>query len=671
MNYQPLISVIIPVYNCSSYIGKCLHSVITQTYKNLEIIVINNCSTDNSKEICLDFASKDKRIKVIDEPIKGVSFARNRGLDTMRGDYFFFLDSDDYIKNNCLEALLNAINSWKTNIAFSNFFYDLTDKSTPYYTYDFVISGKCLLKDALCRKFDLNPCWGFLFESEYYKDLRFENFKLCEDELYMVKQISRASKISFISDSLLIYRDNKTSVVTAGKEKVYLDGIKAQKELVKYIKTNVPEYLPYAECNYITLAFFTYFKLKKLRCSRDITDPIVSEIKNLRGKVLKLKDASLYIRAVCLLSYMGLIHTYRVFDIYSLIQYYKNRIVIAEGTDTVIQQSTLVSVIVPAYNCEKYLTNCINSIINQNHSKLEIIIVDDGSTDNTPIISDELSKQDLRIKVIHQDNQGLSAARNIGISNSSGEYVCFVDSDDFIHPNFVSILLHDSYLYDSDISMCCFRKVSKNNGTIPDIIIKKKEAKVITNHEALKELVEPDSVNLIVAWNKLYKRNLFDNITFPEGKLCEDNYVAYKAMAIVHKVTINSNQLYFYYQNLSSITHQRDDLSIYQLEALDYYEKYITKNWKDKAEVETILNKSLLKRANMVVEDYYAANKLNHTNRMDETEKLFEEYKGEFYKRNLKLNHKLLLFSKNKKLFLLERRIIEIVGNLKIRFNLY
>ncbi len=671
MQNLPLISIIIPTYNSSMYIGKCLHSVVTQTYSNLEIIVINNNSTDKTKDICIEFASKDKRIIVTDELQRGVANARNKGLDIMHGDYFFFLDSDDYIKSNCIEALFNSLTSNDTKIALSNFFYDLNDKSITYYAESKVINGRDFLKDALCRKFNLNPCWGILYDTSTYGHLRFDDYKLCEDELYVIKQMAITDKISFIADTLLIYRDNKTSSITAGKSEVFLDGMKAQEQILDFITREIPDYKPYAICNYITLALFIYFRLKDSKCAKSITNPIVSKIKKYRRDVIKTEGASLNTREVCLLSYFGFDFTYRIFNLYRILQHANNEIVLESNTDSVKMDSILISVIVPVFNCEKYLNNCIKSIQNQKHSKLEIIIIDDGSNDSSPKICDELKKKDSRIKVIHQENAGLSAARNSGIKASTGDYIAFVDSDDYVHSEFLSTLLNDSFLYGSDVAICKFHKTSKNNGIIPDKIIELKDTSILTRELAIESLIESDSVNMIVAWNKLYRREIFDNILFPVGKYCEDNYVAYEVFAKANKVTYNEQPLYYYYQNLNSITHQRDDLSDYELEALDTYDNYIKTNFHDKSKRQDILDKSLLKRTNMIVEDYYAAHKLKHKDRMNMMEMHFEELKAEFNNRNLKLNHKLGLFDKSRKLFLLERRMIELVGNFKVRHNLY
>ena len=121
--------------------------------------------------------------------------------------------------------------------------------------------------------------------------------------------------------------------------------------------------------------------------------------------------------------------------------------------EKVVNNEPLVSVIVPIYNSGKYLDKCIDSIVNQTYKNLEIILVDDGSTDNAPEICDEWAKKDERIKVIHQENGGVSKARNVGLDNVTGEYISFVDSDDYVVRNYIDFLYYNLHAYGADISM--------------------------------------------------------------------------------------------------------------------------------------------------------------------------------------------------------------------------
>ena len=183
----------------------------------------------------------------------------------------------------------------------------------------------------------------------------------------------------------------------------------------------------------------------------------------------------------------------------------------------------LVSIIVPIYNVEKYLIKCIESILNQTYKNLEIILVDDGSTDSCNKICDRYKKIDKRVVVIHKKNGGLSSARNIGIKKAKGKLISFVDSDDYIKPNMIEELKNNMYFYNSDISVCDYyyiidgkRQISDNNNLKRNCITKYKN----------KFIYKPNSA----VWNKLYKKNLFEQIKFPEGKIYEDDYILYELL---------------------------------------------------------------------------------------------------------------------------------------------
>lgn len=165
----------------------------------------------------------------------------------------------------------------------------------------------------------------------------------------------------------------------------------------------------------------------------------------------------------------------------------------------------MISVIVPVYNVELYLRKCLDSIVNQTYRDLEILVIDDGSTDGSGIICDEYGKKDSRIKVFHTENKGLSAARNLGIDKSTGEYIGFVDSDDWIEPNMYEKAI--SYIGLADI--LCF---SKFEG-------------IYTGFEALICLINGEIST--VTWNKIYRRSCFSIIRFPEGRIIEDISTTY------------------------------------------------------------------------------------------------------------------------------------------------
>ena len=236
-----------------------------------------------------------------------------------------------------------------------------------------------------------------------------------------------------------------------------------------------------------------------------------------------------------------------------------------------------ISIIVPIYNVEQYLERCVNSIIKQTYKNLDIILIDDGSTDGSPAICDRYEKSEERIRVLHQVNQGLSAARNSGIEIANGEYFCFVDSDDYVAEDLIEKLYSMLLEQGADIAICNFVSFyEKFAGDIP-----KNETKIdiLSSYEILQmlhQVTQDKFVNTVVAWGKLYKRSLFANLRFPVGRYCEDISVIYKLYDLATNIVCSSEVLYFYYRNNSnSITYHTNhkfynDLILAYVEQLEY-----------------------------------------------------------------------------------------------------
>lgn len=217
----------------------------------------------------------------------------------------------------------------------------------------------------------------------------------------------------------------------------------------------------------------------------------------------------------------------------------------------------LISVIIPIYNVECYLKTCIDSIVNQTYSNLEIILVDDGSPDKCPEICDEYAKKDNRVKVIHQENGGLAHARNVGIANSNGEYLTFVDSDDYVSDDYVESLYKGLIESDADISVASL--IVFKESSLSCVTHKREPFVEVKKNDYFKEYASikaEKSMPFITAWNKLYKKELFDGIKYPKGKLYEDAFTTYKLIERARKVVYSTTKLYYYRLNPQSILGQ-------------------------------------------------------------------------------------------------------------------
>ena len=214
----------------------------------------------------------------------------------------------------------------------------------------------------------------------------------------------------------------------------------------------------------------------------------------------------------------------------------------------------MVSIIVPVYNVESYLERCITSILNQTYKSFELILVDDGSTDKSSFICDDYAKKDNRTVVVHKKNGGLSSARNAGLDIARGGYISFVDGDDYLDNSFIEKLLNSLILSNSDIAVCGYQKV-KNNQYVAHVTIEKE--KMILKSNDFVELSLTKYPLGVLACNKIYKKELFDNLRYPLNKYHEDEYLFHKLIDKASKTIIIKDVLYFYEQRNTSIMHNR------------------------------------------------------------------------------------------------------------------
>lgn len=246
-------------------------------------------------------------------------------------------------------------------------------------------------------------------------------------------------------------------------------------------------------------------------------------------------------------------------------------------------QQPLVSVIVPIYKVEPYLRRCIDSIVNQTYTNLEIILVDDGSPDGCPAICDEYAAKDSRIVVIHKENGGLSDARNAGLDICKGEYITFVDSDDWIADCFIEVLFKSIQDTNAEISICNYIRTSISYSAT--IKINKIHKIVLSSTEAVQKLWSEEETTFVTAWGKIYKSILWKDVRFPKGLIHEDEYTTYKLLYQAKKTVFIDIPLYCYYQRSDSIMAGVRPCSIRVLKArwerYEFFKKNQAKNITD------------------------------------------------------------------------------------------
>ena len=232
-----------------------------------------------------------------------------------------------------------------------------------------------------------------------------------------------------------------------------------------------------------------------------------------------------------------------------------------------------ISVIVPVYKVEKYIHRCVDSILGQTFTDFELILVDDGSPDGSPVICDEYAAKDSRVVVIHQENGGLSAARNAGsdwaFANSDSQWLTFIDSDDWVHPEYLELLLKAAEDSDLPISVCGF---ARTDGEMTHI----EPEELAPVYLDTEDFYINNNVNATIAWGKLYKKELFKSIRYPVGMLHEDEFVTYKILFRYESVVVIPGALYAYFQHANSImgstwTPRRLDVLKAHIQQIQYF----------------------------------------------------------------------------------------------------
>ena len=421
------ISVIIPVYNVEEYLKECLDSVCGQTLKEIEILCINDGSTDNSLTILNEYSKKDSRIKIYSKENKGQASARNLGIKKSQGEYISFVDSDDFIKKDMLEKLFfkskeNDLDLTMCKIAtYDNQTKEIKDNVWYYMLGVFRDFEKDLFTHKDTKEFTCNIAvtpFNKLYKADLLRDnnILFPEGVIFEDEKFFFDVYLRAKRVSIVDEFLYYYRVNrKGSTVDITKENDYADIIHISKQIRETFR-QTGDYEDYKHLLnnrliHLQLARFTqtspkykenFFNLIKDDLSevlkdKDVENNLESDVKFRVSKILKAKD-------------------YEDFQ--------------------KLDENKLFSVVVACYNTGKYLEECINSIIGQSFSfgsNIQLILVDDGSTDNTHEICQKyISLYPDNIIYLYQENQGQGAARNHGLEYANGKYIVDMTPDALI-----------------------------------------------------------------------------------------------------------------------------------------------------------------------------------------------------------------------------------------------
>ena len=250
---EKLISVIVPVYNVEKYIKKTLESLLNQTYENIEIVLVDDGSTDSSSQICDEYAKKDNRIKVIHKENGGLSSARNKGIEIASGDYVFYLDSDDTIDEKCLEILEEALERTESDVAICKI--DRVDVNGQKVRDDFPINEEDILfryetVEKIVKGELPNFAWGKLYRKEVLHGIRFPVGRNYEDRYVAAEIMSNSKQTVLCPKAIMYYRDNPKSIMNKYNIKNVYDSLYADKHVIRFCKINYPELVKDAESIY-------------------------------------------------------------------------------------------------------------------------------------------------------------------------------------------------------------------------------------------------------------------------------------------------------------------------------------------------------------------------------------------------------------------------------------
>ena len=551
---KELISIIVPIYNTDCYLRQCLDSIINQSYKNFEVLLVNDGSVDDSAMICKEFAEKDSRIRYFEKENGGVSSARNLGLKNVKGNYITFVDSDDWIEENYLEVLYNALKENEVDVAISthkDFNMDDNLYYLPFYSEEQLHTldiGKVsrdefleLFPELSSLNHDFNCAVSKLFKADVVKNLLFdESINYGEDLDFFFNLYLNVSSIYYVNQPTYIYRQHQTSASNNCLESHAISEIRIYEKILKKIMEIGILNPSYIEKFKIIL----YFRLSQFPDSQ----------------VLK---------------------SYESF--------------ISVMSDSVMYSQSLISIIVPIYNVENYLRMCLDSIEHQTYSNIEVLLINDGSPDSSGEICQEYVARDSRFRYFEKGNGGLSDARNYGVARAKGKFLTFIDSDDWVEATYIEDMYQAALKNDSEIVISNYAQfdVKENHYLIhvwDDYYEETYEGEELINKLPL---LEPRDYSFVTSWGILFSRSLFDNIRFPKGKLTEDSRTNYKLFAKSSRSTYIHKSLYIYRigREGSIVNTVTEKLLIDKLECvLERLAIYTIKGWNSYDEKENTLS---------------------------------------------------------------------------------
>ena len=546
------VSIIIPVYNAEKYLGKCLESLLSQTLQEMEIICVDDGSSDGSPEILKRFQERDGRVRILTQENQYAGAARNNGMKEAQGEYLLFLDADDFFENTLLEKVYNQGKKMEADIVLfgAKQYNDKTGIVSPaswYFKRDALprenpFSGKTENTDVFAL---VTPApWTKLFRREFVEKqgLSFQGLQNSNDVYFVLTALALAEKITYVDEELVFYRVGMKGSLQ-GSKSLHPDCFIEAYAGVYHELQRRGIYERYEEgfmnillsgCAH-NLRTVTDWELRRRICER-MAEPEFAEmgLMERREEYFRRKEDFVFVNGILNAFEWEAQHQKRLLP--------TEPVIIRKAENDI--GIPRVSVIIPVYNVEKYLRECLDSIVNQTLREIEIICVDDGSTDGSPEILREYGEKDCRITIISQENRGISSARNHGADIASGEYFYFMDGDDILERDALSRLYQlseekslDVLYFDGESFFETeeLKEIKKNYITY--YARKGDYSRVMTGPQMLHEMIAMDeyrsSLCLQFISSVHYRQ---ENLRFEEGIIGEDNIFTFQCIMPAHRV---------------------------------------------------------------------------------------------------------------------------------------
>lgn len=546
------VSIIIPVYNAEKYLGKCLESLLSQTLQEMEIICVDDGSSDGSPEILKRFQERDGRVRILTQENQYAGAARNNGMKEAQGEYLLFLDADDFFENTLLEKVYNQGKKMEADIVLfgAKQYNDKTGIVSPaswYFKRDALprenpFSGKTENTDVFAI---VTPApWTKLFRREFVEKqgLSFQGLQNSNDVYFVLTALALAEKITYVDEELVFYRVGMKGSLQ-GSKSLHPDCFIEAYAGVYHELRRRGIYERYEEgfmnillsgCAH-NLRTVTDWELRRRICER-MAEPEFAEmgLMERREEYFRRKEDFVFVNGILNAFEWEAQHQKRLLP--------TEPVIIRKAENDI--GIPRVSVIIPVYNVEKYLRECLDSIVNQTLREIEIICVDDGSTDGSPEILREYGEKDCRITIISQENRGISSARNHGADIASGEYFYFMDGDDILERDALSRLYQlseekslDVLYFDGESFFETeeLKEIKKNYITY--YARKGDYSRVMTGPQMLHEMIAMDeyrsSLCLQFISSVHYRQ---ENLRFEEGIIGEDNIFTFQCIMPAHRV---------------------------------------------------------------------------------------------------------------------------------------